>query len=770
MRTPARKSELDLQRRAWIPNRAGQLCSARDLYWPGDDVLALVGDAPALIVHPEFVVRAPEARGWLPLRDTERAALEDVVAVLANSGRPASDAALRWLDEGLASKRLTEAGVFAALSAMPCFEDDLGVLRKPGELLVSAGSLPSAGRRGIWSDGIRFRHLAKALRISRKPEASDILALLAEVERELAAERVQEGTERLLPACLDLLVQRSAKGPKRIPVVIRQSGALRIVVLPDSALDVAVPGGDEPHDAELVLADGASPESWRQYMKRYGVAVDEVASEALAPAQAEDLPPPPLSDETDIQENNRETGVFSRLRTWFRSEDADDAEEKSPERAKAPRGEQTSRRNQDRGASMGSAALQNEEDQPFRPVDQRAWFGSASPLTPQLRSNASWLADRGQAPQYGLSHAPHSLPLPHRYAPNAIYGRFHRGRQSWTPAKVPHEYALGGRPTGRLHLRGKLPSPEARIPMPLFARFAGHQLPPEAKVVDANGIAVLLSQEDVRASLFIDLQESPNFSESIRAKDERELLEECVATSELPDEVLDLIESLRAEESALAICNTVRSFVRRRYVYDPTYLEDPQMAAWLRERCEGRSNLHIAALHAGGDVRHLGRGVCFELGSLVCEILRRCGVAAGVATGWTFDRGHIDEPDHLWAMALLQTAEGLRWFPVDASTTESGRPLHASHRPPGPWKADPKKARKLPEPAWYSEEQVHREAEAIPLGDLLRVARYLEGKSGRHLGTRGQLLAACRDALSDPERRDALITLLTGEAPSDEPR
>ena len=261
-------------------------------------------------------------------------------------------------------------------------------------------------------------------------------------------------------------------------------------------------------------------------------------------------------------------------------------------------------------------------------------------------------------------------------------------------------------------------------------------------------------------SFTVELATSPNFSESTRGRSERSLCEPCVADRELPEEVLDLVESLAREDSALQIASVIRSFVRKRYVYDPSYLEDPQMAAWLQERSAGRSNIHIAALHAGGDAKYLGRGVCYELNTLVCEMLRRAGVQAAVATGWTFDRGHIDEPDHLWAMALVRTGDGPRWLPVDASTTQNGRPLHTAHRPPGPWQADTRKARTIAEPKWDSIEHEQHSVESLPLGDLLRVARYLENATGRHLGSRGEILGACREVLSNPEKRAALAKLI----------
>ncbi len=205
----------------------------------------------------------------------------------------------------------------------------------------------------------------------------------------------------------------------------------------------------------------------------------------------------------------------------------------------------------------------------------------------------------------------------------------------------------------------------------------------------------------------------------------------------------------------------IREFVRSRYAYDPTYLEDPGIAAWLRQRARGRSNEHIAALHAGGDAEHLGRGVCYELNMLACELLRRAGIPAAIATGWTFDRGFVDEPDHLFAMALLQTADGPRWLPLDASTTQTGRPLHAGHRPPGPWRPADRGAAPPPAPSSTTTGRAGTTRQPrVPIGELVRVARYIEDATGRHLGSREELDRACRELLRDPERSAELAALL----------
>ena len=71
--------------------------------------------------------------------------------------------------------------------------------------------------------------------------------------------------------------------------------------------------------------------------------------------------------------------------------------------------------------------------------------------------------------------------------------------------------------------------------------------------------------------------------------------------------------------------------------------------------------------------KYLGRGVCYALNVLACELLRRVDVPAAVAVGWTMDRGQVSDPDHLWALALLPSTAGSKWFPIDSATTRDGR-------------------------------------------------------------------------------------------------
>tara|TARA_R110002096_G_scaffold42143_4_gene113697 strand:+ start:126999 stop:134162 length:7164 start_codon:yes stop_codon:yes gene_type:complete len=773
------RNDLDLRREPWLPNALGALNCAAELYWPTPELETLIGRDESLYVHPEFILRVPDAREWLPVRDVENATLANIATFLsANAalGEPASANALVWLDAQLAENRLNKKEVHGALAGVAMLVDDHGKMRRAPELLVSGGRRLFGERRGNWSAGTRLRHLAEALEISRRPQASDVLRFFAQVHREYEAQpdAVQRDASVLeaLPRALDALIELGGRGPQTLPVTALRGSESVFVILPSKEVSIGLPQQLEETDLVLRLPDGADLYAWQRFMRGYGIGpVEEdaiVVERVVAPTRLDAIEDAPLQHRREEAEEESEgAGVISRLRSWLRgNEDEPDTAPGRPasdargSRSQGPEGASA-------GARSGQSASSDAEPPPFRPIDQRGWFGGESPLSTQLASNPSWLADRMQSAEFGLAHSPHQLPVPHRYAPNAIFSDFDRRRQQWKPLRCETEWREGGAPAGRLHMRGKLPSPEARIPMPLYGRLVDAQTTRDARVVEGRDAVALLSKNDPTVSFTFDLSASPNFSEATKGGELRSMLEPVVADRELPEEVLDLVESLRREDSALQIASVIRSFVRKRYVYDPSYLEDPQMAAWLQERSAGRSNVHIAALHAGGDVDTLGRGVCYELNTLVCEMLRRAGVQAAVATGWTFDRGHIDEPDHLWAMALMQTSLGPRWLPIDASTTQNGRPLHAAHRPPGPWRADKRKARPLQEPAWDTIEHKERAVEALPLGDLLRVARYLETATGRHLGTRGEILAACREILSNPEKRVAFTALL-GLEPRDD--
>ena len=399
-------------------------------------------------------------------------------------------------------------------------------------------------------------------------------------------------------------------------------------------------------------------------------------------------------------------------------------------------------------------------------MDQRRWFRPDRRLDPQLRASPDWLDDRRRAASFGVAHSPRTLPAPYLYAPVALFADFDRRRQSWSHFAGEPDWRGGGDPAGRVGLRGRLPGGAAVLPLPLYGRILSVEDPAGARLMtEPGGAAVLFSDGDTLVTATIEIGAAPDFTRAVPASADAMLLRPTVADDELPDEVLGLVERLHDEHrSAFERATDIRDFVRERYAYDPSYLEDPAIAAWLRQRSRGRSNEHVAALHAGADPEHLGRGVCYELNLLACELLRRAGVPAVIATGWTLDRGFVDEPDHLFAMALLDAGDGPRWLPVDASTTRAGRPLHAGHRPPGPWRAAESGAVRTP--GWA---RAGRRAEPSaapprpPVAELLRVARYLEETTGRRLGSRDELAAALRELLRDPDRAATLAAFLGGD-------
>jgi transglutaminase-like putative cysteine protease len=394
-------------------------------------------------------------------------------------------------------------------------------------------------------------------------------------------------------------------------------------------------------------------------------------------------------------------------------------------------------------------------------------------MGPQMGDNTAWAADRRSAPEFGMAFAPHSLPAPHVYGVKVLFDRFDPGSQRWLHGELPAEWSrAAGLGQYQVAVRGRVPAGEVILPVPAYGRVIDLSAEPEAELIDSHhGQSVLFAGADCTITYTVVLDAAPDFAatgpESEPASGlaaARHLLDATVPDSELPAEVhaaLDHIldQHARAFDRALA----VRDFIRERYYYDPAYIEDPTVGRWLQSISRGRGNAHIAAMHAGRDARYLGRGVCYELNTLACELMRRVRVPAAIATGWTFDRGAIDEPDHLWAMALVPTAAGPRWLPVDASTTRQGMPLHAGRRPPGPWRARPRKqGTALPRsPSWaQGAQRRHDSGPALPLSDLVRVVRYVETLTGETMSDMDDLRRRCRELLGDPEAAARLLDML----------
>jgi hypothetical protein len=121
----------------------------------------------------------------------------------------------------------------------------------------------------------------------------------------------------------------------------------------------------------------------------------------------------------------------------------------------------------------------------------------------------------------------------------------------------------------------------------------------------------------------------------------------------------------------------------------------------------------------------------------------------------------LSEPDHLWAIALLEDERGAPvWLPIDASTTREGRPLRVPHRPPGKFKPprDPS-ARAPSTPRWAQDDLIERapkkKKRSPPRAELLKLVHYLAQIGGVSVDSeeRKELEAA----LDDPEKAKTLL-------------
>jgi hypothetical protein len=396
---------------------------------------------------------------------------------------------------------------------------------------------------------------------------------------------------------------------------------------------------------------------------------------------------------------------------------------------------------------------------------QEGWYRPRDEIRPQLENTEGWSEARQRRPRYGFAHAPGKLPPPYLYAPSLIATRFDPQEQRWRRGEVQPRWWEGtGAVLGRVRFQGRLPQGQALLPLPLYGELvqveaAGRALTP---VRTPDGGTLLMVPE---GELFFEVQlrEAPTFQDTPLdlATIPRELLEPTVPDAELPLEVHEWLAALDGSLSPLSRTLAVRDFVRTRYRYDPSYLEDVQVGRWLRRAVGDSKNFHIAALHAGRAGKFLGAGVCYELNGLCCELVRRVGVPAGVSTGWVLDGGQADEPDHLWVMALLPSRQGPRFLPLDASSTEEGQPLRVARRPAGDFRRPTATAQRLPPtPTWAARQPVAPRASEAPVTELARTLRYLAQQQGQPVPEEGALRRQARAILEDPVRASELLKLL----------
>lgn len=809
---PSLFAALDLDRRRWLPDAQGALASPSELYWPDAALDALIGADAGRRLHPALWHTLPEAARRLAFRGVEGVDPAEVAAGLVE-GQAVSGAVLRWFDAGLLAGRLSAETVRGLLGGRRVFADDDGRCRTPAGLVreLPAGWL--GRRRGGFGEGRAVPRLLGALGIAAEPGAGVVRRWLVELGDDL-----RRGVDLLaqepelagaVPRSMAVLV-----GSRERPAVLAAvdgGGVLRLVLGDDARLagegagEGAGNGGDrwwpvgdvEPalwaetlrgwrlaseasiaSDASMAsdmpsessmasvaaMASEASARSKPLMPSRAerrrrahlasepdpaaepaAVADAETADDANADAATTDAPAPPPPDDDRL---------LDRLRRWWRGDEPPAPPRPPPDRrppppppppARAPRPE----------------PREDDDSVPFAPPDRTRWFRPSQSVDAQLHANPTWLAARQHAPDVGFGFTPRALPAPHLYGPALIADRFDARSQRWTAAQIDPRWTAPPPGGGyRINFAGRLPTGEAALAVPLYSRVVSIDAPGVRRVEGRDGRPVLFTGSPTEVRYTVELGEAPRFGEvdppSIAA-----LLAPTAPDRLLPPECHDLIDALALAPPLARVAGIV-GFIRANYRYDPRYLEDPAHARHLRRATRGSANVHLAALHADADARHLGAGVCYELNALACELLRRVGIPAAIATGWTFDRGQVDEPDHMWAMALLTAADGPRWLPVDASTTIDGRPLHVGSRPASPWQPRaPKQDR--PPPVSMALPKPRGEVAAIPLRDLVRVVRHLEAIGAVTARDDAALRAAARRLLTDPEQARALLAAIDDE-------
>ena len=444
-------------------------------------------------------------------------------------------------------------------------------------------------------------------------------------------------------------------------------------------------------------------------------------------------------------------GVFARLFRWFGGDGTDSAAREKVTAAPRKKKERATPE-RERGAEF---------------------FRTQSELDEQLERGEGWVESRRETPDFGFVFTPPAIVAPWLYAPSFVAARFDRRGQRWEPTRFARPEPSGE--AGIVVMRGRLPAGEVVLPVPLYARVTeirGVRAGVEARSTP-YGATMLRLDEATNVQLRLTLGRAPDLTRTRPLRGASDALVSFVPDDELPEETRAAVLNLDADESASTRAFALRDFVRERYRYDPSYLEDDGVGRWLARVTQGRANVHVAALHAAGDSRHLGAGVCYELNVLLCELLRRAGIHALIATGWVFDGGALSSPDHLWAVALLEDETGAPvWLPVDASATRDGRPLRVPRAAPVRLRAPKDPRAKAPTPPRWgpptagderapNDRAARKRKRLPPRLELIKVLHHLGELAGRSLDDEER--REIERALTDPVAASALLDRLRGD-------
>ncbi|MFN3201075.1 MAG: sacsin N-terminal ATP-binding-like domain-containing protein [Bradymonadia bacterium] len=740
---------LDLRRRSWMPAVDGRWAEPSSLYWPTEEVVSMLGPGHGKLVS-EALARAFGAESGLALgprlgcRGADGLVLRDVLDAHQEAAVTPS-AVLQWIDDALGAGHLSTDEVRAASDRLTLLDDD-DTPRAPGALIRDLEPGRYGPWRGGWRQGRKLSRLTSALGIPTQAGFTHHRRVLAWVfesqQRDGRAWLI--GTSDWDEIYLELMGDLAAADeppPQPWGLVVQHNGESLLWPVEHPLIRTEDPS------AVVRTPPGLDTAPWREWLAHHGA----FTAPAQIPQKQAPSPAIPASAEAPKE------GLWSSLRRLLGGQGEDRspaqpppsesnrAERHAPERSAPP----TPPRGDASGSSAGASQL----------PDDRRWFQQREAIRPQIGARTDWLDDRHRISRYGLAFRPGRLPAPYTYGPLQIAGTFHRRSQRWSPRGVDPQWATPGEGGPVVTMRGRMPGGVVQLPLPLYGKLL-KVTGEDGRVIEFDG-ATLRLEDDVQLTCEVALAPAPAFGEETTAPtllslpSHKALWTPTVPDDELPEPCHALVDAI-ALEGVVQRIKMIRAFIAERYRYDPKHLEDPRHARWLAKVSEGRANVHLAMLHAGRDAHHLGRGICYELNTLACELLRRSGIPAALATGWTFDRGQVDEPDHLWAMALLDSPWGPRWMPVDASTTRSGRPIHARPRSAGI--APPEqRPEALPEtPSWAAVARGQRHGPTVPLNALLAVARHVsEGKLDEATAR-----ARCQVILADPDARAALRDVL----------
>ena len=349
---------------------------------------------------------------------------------------------------------------------------------------------------------------------------------------------------------------------------------------------------------------------------------------------------PPTLPRVQVTEPAPAQGLFAKLRNWFRS------------------------------ALPGSAAESNPN--PYTPAAFVAGQNPTEKMAEQLI----------RAPLSGLFHQPRILPRPYLYAVSLLCARFDERQQRWQPLGWDELAGFAqGHPTGRfLPFQGTLLAGQSRLPLPMYTRLHGDiESSDRISLRRGNyGEVLVHAQETVQVRFQVEVMEPPRPTQGemvVPAAWRQTTL------AQLPPEAQAFVVSQRSKsawEKALA----AQEFVQTHYSYDALFAQQPDAARLLSRAHPGRGHHQLDVLHAGRTQDWLGAGICYELNAMLCELLRQMGLPALLASGWVLDEGFLERPDHIFALAVLQSVDGPCLLPLDGTSSTQGPMRQLKRRQP----------------------------------------------------------------------------------------